>query len=47
MRTYCIAQELYLMHCGDRNGKEVPKGEDICTCVADSFFSPVETNTTL
>ena len=35
------------MHCGDLNGKEVQKGEDICTCMADSFFSPEETKTTL
>ena len=25
MRTYCIARELYLMHCGGPNEKEVQK----------------------
>ena len=34
------------MHYGDVNGKEVQKGEDIGTCVADVFCT-VETNTTL
>jgi len=32
------------MHCGDLNGKEVQKGEDICICVADSFHCTIETN---
>ena len=32
------------MHCGDLNGKEVQKAEDICTCVADSFRCTGETN---
>ena len=27
--------------------KEIQKGEDICTCLADSFFCTEETNTTL
>ena len=30
-------RELYLMHYGDFNGKEVQKGGDICICMADSF----------
>ena len=46
MRTYCIAQgTLYLMHCGDLNGKEIQKRGDIC--VTDSFCCTAETNTTL
>ena len=32
------------MHGGDLLGKEVQKGEDICICVADSFYCSVETN---
>ena len=39
--------ELYLMHCGNLNGREVQKGGDICTCMADSFCCAVEANTTL
>ena len=34
------------MPCGDLSGKEVPKGEDMCLCVADSLCCIVETNTT-
>ena len=30
MRIYCRAQELYLMHCGGLNQKEIQKGRDIC-----------------
>ena len=35
------------MYWGDLNGKEVQKGDDIRTCMADSFCCTVETNTTL
>ena len=35
------------MHGGDPNGKEVPKGGDICMCMTDSFHYAVETNITL
>ena len=35
------------MHCGDLNTKEVQKGGDVCICVADSFYYPVKTSTTL
>ena len=35
------------MHCSDLNRNEVQKGGDRCICVADSFFCPVETHTTL
>ena len=31
------------MHCGDLNGKEVQKAEDICIRVADSFHCTGET----
>jgi len=41
------SKELYLMHSGDLNGKEVQKGGDICICMADSFCCTVETNWTL
>ena len=33
------------MPCGDLNGEEVQKGEDICVCVTDLFWYIVETNT--
>ena len=35
------------MLCSDLNGKEIRKGGDICTCIADSFCGTVEANTTL
>ena len=35
------------MHCGNLNGREVQKGEDICMCMANSFCCAVEANTTL
>ena len=40
-------RELYLMNCGNLNGKEVQKGGDICVCMADSFCCTVGANTTL
>ena len=39
--------ELYLMLCGDLNGEEVQKGEDICIYTDDSFCCPQETNAAL
>ena len=36
-------RELYLMHCGDLNGKEIQKGGDICIHIADSIYCTVET----
>ena len=30
MRTYCIAQEIYSVLCGDQSGKEIQKTEGIC-----------------
>ena len=47
MRTYSIIQELYLMYCGDLNGKDVQKGRDVCLHMADSFCCTVEINTTM
>ena len=47
MRTYCAAQELYSVLCGDLNGKEVQKGGDRCICMAGSFCCTAETNTAL
>ena len=35
------------MLCGDLNGKEIYKAEDICIPVADSLCCTAETNTTL
>ena len=35
----------YPVLCGDLNGKEIQKREDICICIADSLCSTVETNT--
>ena len=35
------------MHCGDLNGKEVQREEDMCICMADSFCWTAETNMTL
>ena len=32
------------MHCGDLNGKEVQKGEDVYICIADLLCCKVETN---
>ena len=37
-------KELYLIRCGDLNGRQGLKGEDVCMCMADSFCCPVETN---
>ena len=37
-------RELYLMHCGDLNGKEIQKGRDICICMADLLHSRNEHN---
>ena len=35
------------MLCGDLNGKEIQKREDICIHIADLLFHMEETNTTL
>ena len=35
------------MLCGDLNGKEIQKGEDICIYTDDSFCCTLETNTAL
>ena len=35
-------RELYLTHCDNLNGKEVPKGGNIYVCMADSFCCTVE-----
>ena len=33
--------------CGDLNGKEIRKREDVCVCIAGPFCCIAETNTTL
>ena len=38
------AEELYLMHCGDLNGKEIQKGGVIRIGMADSLCCTAETN---
>ena len=40
-------RELYLMHCGDLNGKEVQKGGSVCIRTADSFRWRTDANPTL
>ena len=40
-------RELCSRLCGDLNGKEIPKREDVRIHVADSLCHTVETNTTL
>ena len=38
MRAYCIQhRELYSVLCGDLSGKEIQKGRDVCTRIADSL----------
>lgn len=46
MRTYCIAQELYSVLCGDLNRKEITNRGDIGTYIytVDSRGCTVETN---
>ena len=41
-RVQKFRQELYLMQCGDLNGKEVQKGGDIYVFTANSFSCTVE-----
>ena len=36
-------RELYLMHCGDLNGKEIQKRWNICIPIADLICSTVKT----
>ena len=40
-------RELYLMHCGDLNRKEIQKKEDLHIHVADPLRCTVDSNTTL
>ena len=40
-------RELYLIRCGNLNGREVQKGGNICMCMADSFCCAVQANATL
>ena len=42
-----IHKELYFVLCGDLNGKEIQRREDICICIADSLCCIAETNITL
>ena len=47
MRTYRLAQGTLPKAMCDVNRKEIQKGGDVCTCMADSLCCPAETNTTL
>ena len=42
-----MAPGLNSVLCGDLNGKETQKRENICILITDSFCCTVETNTTL
>ena len=42
-----IQKELYFVLCGDLNGKEIQRRDDICICIADSLCCTAETNRTL
>ena len=47
MRTYNLAQGLYLVLCGDLTWREIKKKKngDICTPMADSFCCIAEADT--
>ena len=47
MRINVQPRELYLMHCGDLNGREVQKEGAIWVSMTDLFCYTVETNITL
>ena len=45
MRTYCIAQKLLLVLCGDLKRKEIQKRGDICINMSDSLHCTAEADT--
>ena len=45
MRTYCRAQGILSMLCGDLSWKEFQKRGDMCIHIADSLCCTVQTNT--
>ena len=47
MRTYCRAQGILSMLCGDLSWKEFQKGGDMYIHIADSLCCTVQTNTTV
>ena len=48
MRTYCIEKgTLFPVLCGNLNGKEIQKREDVCIHIADALCCAVGTNTVL
>ena len=47
MRTYHIAQGTLLSAPSDLDGKEIPKGGDVCIRTADSLCCTAETNSAL
>ena len=47
MRTDYMAQELYLMLCGDVNGKEIQKRRGIHISMSDSLFCTAKTDTAM
>ena len=47
MRTYCRAQGILSLLCGDLSWKEFQKGGDMYIHIADSLCCTVQTNTTV
>ena len=47
MKTYCTAQKLDSVLCGDLNGKEIQKRGDMSVDIADSLCCTAETDMTL
>ena len=47
MGTHCKHRQLYIMHGGVLNGREIQKAGDLCICMTDSFGYTVKANTTL
>ena len=47
MRTDYIAQEFYMMLCGDVNGKEIQKRRDTHISMSDSLCCTAKTDTAM